>query len=72
MQSVIANDNDNDILISKAFFEVVQKYIPEIASKFFGRGDLSSKIVVKAYYYDLTAYGGSIKEIEEVIAQYSS
>ena len=72
LQSVIANDKDNDILISKAFFEVVQKYIPEIASKFFGRGDLSSKIVVKAYYYDLTAYGGSIKEIEEVIALYSS
>ena len=72
LQSVIANDRDNDILISKAFFDVVQKYIPEIASKFFGRGDLSSKIVVKAYYYDLTAYGGSIKEIEEVIAQYSS
>ena len=72
LQSVIANDRDNDILISKAFFDVVQKYIPEIASKFFGRGDLSSKMVVKAYYYDLTAYGGSIKEIEEVIAQYSS
>lgn len=72
LQSVIANDKDNDILISKAFFDAVQKYISEIASKFFGRGDLSSKIVVKAYYYDLTAYGGSIKEIEEVIAQYSS
>ena len=72
LQSVIANDKDNDILISKAFFDVVQKCIPEIASKFFGRGDLSSKIVVKAYYYDLTAYGGSIKEIEEVIALYSS
>ena len=72
LQSVIANDRDNDILISKAFFDVVQKYIPEIASKFFGRGDLSSKIVVKAYYYDLTAYGGSIKDIEELIAQYSS
>ena len=72
LQSVIASDKDNDILISKAFFDVVQKYIPEIASKFFGRGDLSSKIVVKAYYYDLTAYGGSIKDIEELIAQYSS
>lgn len=72
LQSAIADDIKHDILISKAFFDLINGDIVRLKSQFFGRGDLSKNIASKPNYADLTVYGGNIKSLLTLISSYKS
>lgn len=70
LQSAIADDTKNDVLISKALYDLLEGDIENFRNQFFGRSDLSNKVICKPNYADLTVYGGTIKSLLTVISEY--